>query len=466
MSRFNIKTPGTKTTNLAGGAAFSMKPHEELVHAVLTTFLDDKYYQKVADRLTRIQALVQKSDAKFVANLAIVARTEFNLRTVSHILIGELAKTHKGDDLVKNTIIACATRPDDLTEIVSYVGKPIPKQVRRGVRNALLKFDRYQLAKYKQGTKKVKLVDLFNSCHPKAQFASPEQKQAWADLISGNLPSEGTWETEISNSTDKKSAWENLVKTNKIGYMALVRNINNLLKYGVDEEIIAHAAARIADPEQVRKSKMLPFRFTTAYENVQNNRVFLDALSHAMDAAVSNVPELPGKTLIAVDASGSMSGKPIEIASIFAATLFKANQDSDVILFDNRVVELRTSGRVPVMDIAQSIRSSAMGGGTNTSLVFTYAAQQNYKYDRIIILSDNEAWLANTQHSYNGFKKHSDPFIYVIDIQGYGTNDITGEKVKYMCGWSDRLLDFIGKAESGDTLVKYITDYAKDTNKE
>ncbi len=391
MSKFNEKKD-TKTTNLAGGKAFSMNKELELVHAVLTTFLEDKHYESGDDRMERIKELVVKNDPKFVANLAIVARKEFYLRSVSTLLLGELSKVHNGDSLVKDTIIAATDRPDDLTELVSYVGVPLPKQVKRGVRNAILKFNRYQLAKYKSTKKDVSLVDLFNLTHPKVKHATDEQKEAWALLMKGELKSFDTWETEISSEKNesKKDSWEKLIKENKMGYMALLRNLNNLVKEGVSDEVIDKAIEKLTDPEEVARSKQLPFRFVTAYENVTGNRKLLDAISVAMDLAVSNTPELPGKTLIAVDSSGSMHGEPLEKASIFGATLMKANTDSDLILYDTSVKLLQMGGRAPVIDIAKMIQNEAMGGGTMTSLVFQHASGK--KYDRIIIISDNESW--------------------------------------------------------------------------
>lgn len=472
MSKFSIKNATTaKTTNLAGGVAFTMNPEMEMTHAVLTTFLEDKYYEKGADRLARIQKLVAANKPQFVANLAIVARHEFNLRSVSHVLLGELAKLHTGDSLVKDTIVACAIRPDDLTELVAYVGSPLPKQVKRGVRNALLKFNRYQLAKYKGEGKSVSLVDLFNLTHPKPKHATEEQREAWKDLINGNLASFDTWETEISNSSteDRKAKWEALVRGNKLGYMALIRNLNNLIKNGVSEDVVKMAAEKLSNPEEVKRSKQLPFRFVTAYDNVSGNRVFTDAISAAIDIAVGNVPELPGKTLIAVDSSGSMGGgwgsagadTPMAKASIFGATLVKSNASADLVLYDTSLKEMKVSGRTPVIDLTNKIRSEAMGGGTDTGLVFRYIAQSNKHYDRVIIISDNEAWASYTQGAYNDYKKQTgqDPFVYAIDIAGYGTTDLKGGKVFHLTGWSSRLLDFIGRIEEGDSLVKYIRDY-------
>ena len=469
MSKFNEKNEDSRTENLAGGYAMKRDKKSELVFAVLSTFLENKFYESGDERLERICELVKKNDPEFVAKLAIVCRNEFNLRSVTTALIGELAKTHKGDDLVMRTIEKAVLRPDDLTELVSYIGSPIPKQVKRGIRHALLKFNRYNLAKYKGEGNKVSLVDLLNIAHPNPKFASEEQAKAWKDLIEGNLKQEDTWENEVSANATKET-WENLIKDDKLGYMALIRNMNNYVKYDISDEYVKMVCDRIIDPERIKKSKQLPFRFYTAYMNVQGNRKFSDAISEAMDIAVANVPTFGGKTLIAIDTSGSMgmgndSMSPIIKAAIFGATLLKSNPNSDIILYDTSVVEFKGSGRSPVVDLANRIVNDAKGGGTNTGLVFSYAVKSDKKYDRIIIISDNESWCdsgygTGTQAVYTGYKKltGADPFVYAIDIQGYGTKDIESNKVFHLCGWSDRLLDFITQAEKGDTIVKYISN--------
>lgn len=464
MSKFNAQSRGTKTTNLAGGIAYSMKPDQELLHAVLTTFLDDKYYESGDDRWDRIKNLVQQCDDEFVAKLAYVARTEFYMRSVTTVLLGELALKHKGDSLVSKTIEKSVTRVDDITELVSYLGFVLSKQVKKGIRHALYKFNRYQLAKYKGEGKSVKLVDVFNMVHPKPQFANEEQKAAWKDLVDGTLKETGTWESELSKGGDKTKLWEGLIADNKLGYMALIRNLNNLVKNDVSEETIAKAINKLTDREQVKKSKQLPFRFMTAYKNVEGNRKLTDAISLAMDIAVDNVPELPGKTLIAIDSSGSMMGGAMEKAAIFGATLAKANANADVVLYDTQLQELQLSTRTPVVDLTNGIVNLAQGGGTETSLVFRYATQKKINYDRIIIISDNESWTEgwsgnSVQDYYNDYKKTgADPYVYAIDIEGYGTKDVTGDKVFHLTGWSTRLLDFVGRAEQGNDLVKYINE--------
>ena len=98
------------------------------------------------------------------------------------------------------------------------------------------------MAKYRGEGKSVKLVDVFNLVHPKPQFATEAQQKAWKDLINGKLKITGqTWEAVISASKDKKKDWERLVTENKLGYMALLRNLNNLIKNNVDEDILEKA---------------------------------------------------------------------------------------------------------------------------------------------------------------------------------------------------------------------------------
>lgn len=469
MSKFNTKSESTRVENLAGGKAFSMKPEMELIHAVLTTFLEDKYYEAGSDRLDRIRGLVASVDPVFALKLAVVARKEFHMRSVSHVLLGEVSKTYSGkDDIVKRAIVEAAIRPDDLTELVSYVGTPLTKQVKRGVRNAILKFDRYQLSKYQAKGKGVSLVDLFNLTHPKVQHANEEQKKAWIDLVAGNLKLQGAWESDVSATQGdvdkKKEVWSDLVKSGKIGYMALLRNLNNLLKNSVDEETLTAAASRLADPVEVAKSKQLPFRFYTAYENVKGNRMLSGAISDALDASIGNAPSFGGRTLVAVDSSGSMGGRPVEIAAIFGAAIAK-NSDADIIMYADHVEEVSYSPRTPVIDLVQTMHAKCRYGGTHTSLVFDYA-KNNGPYDRIVILSDNESWMeswsgTDTNANYNKYIKETgqNPYIYAIDIQGYGSHDVVGGKVFHLTGWSDKMLDFMNRIEGGEKLIDYIKNY-------
>lgn len=458
--KFNTKSESPVTVNLAGGKAFSMTPELELIHGVLTTFLEDKFYESNADRMVRLKKLIGMVDPKFVANLAVFARKEFHLRSVSHLLVGELAFVAKESDVVRNAVIDVVERVDDILEIVSYclgTYKKLPKQVKRGARRALFKFNRYQLAKYKAEGKSVSLVDLFNLVHPNPKFATIEQATAWNDLIEGNLKQEDTWENELSAGTGKEGL-EKLILENKMGYMAMLRNLNNFIKYGVSEDAIDKVVAKLTNQEEVAKSKQLPFRYFTAYTNVSGNRKLVDAVAQAMELAVANAPELDGKMLIALDVSGSMSSHA-DKAGILAGALFKRNKNADMIFFDTELHNPKMNSSTPIVDFLSSIYQ---GGGTETSLVFS---QTNKAYYRIVIISDNESWAESWRgndinYAYEAYKLRTgaDPFVYAIDVAGYGTKDIEAKKVRHIAGFSEKVLDLIKWSERGD-MVDLITKY-------
>ena len=459
MAKFNEKKPSNITTNYEGGIAYKHSPEMELIVSCLTTFLEDKFYESGDTRIERIKELIKKVKPEFVAKLAILARKEFHLRSVVHLLVAELSRNHRGDSLVSKTIIKIAERPDDLIEIVAYLEKPLPNQVKKGIRKALLKFDRYQLAKYRLENHKTKLVDLFNLTHPKP--LTKQQEQDWKDLIYGKLKNVDTWEARLSKEKNKEKVWKELVLEEKIGYMALLRNLRNIDEQA-DEETKRKACEIIANRERVKSSKQLPFRFYNAYENVSNQEM-LEAISKALDYSLENVPVFDGKTLIAVDISGSMEGQPIKVASLFAGAFMKKN-DCDVVLYNDSISQFKFLKSEPILTIAQRIQSQVQGG-TQTGLVFDWIIENQKQYDRIIILSDNQSWVETRYYGFQGTQEvfrnylnqtNQNPFVYAIDIQGYGTKDIKGNRVFHIPGWSEKIFDFIKWIEKENQLVDFV----------
>jgi hypothetical protein len=49
-------------------------------------------------------------------------------------------------------------------------------------------------------------------------------------LMKGTLESADTWEVEISREGNKKEIWLRLMKENKLGALATVRNLLNMIK--------------------------------------------------------------------------------------------------------------------------------------------------------------------------------------------------------------------------------------------
>lgn len=83
------------------------------------------------------------------------------------------------------------------------------------------------------------------------------------------------------------AAWEAVIPS--MGVMALARNLRNFDEAGVSDEVAETVARKIADPEQVTKSRMLPMRFYSAFNAAPSLR-WGHALERALTASMANIP--------------------------------------------------------------------------------------------------------------------------------------------------------------------------------
>ena len=461
--KFNFrksKRPRGQTTNLAGGDAFVEASKLELAALLLTSTLGDQYYRAADVTATRLkQLLTEIGDKKFAAKAALYARKEAGMRSVTHLVASELAHTVKGEAWTAKFYDLIVHRPDDALEILAcYLathGRPIPNALKKGLGAALSRFDDYQLAKYRKTRAEITLVDVVNLVHP-------PHTEALRKLVNGTLAPAETWETRLTQAgaaaeSDaelaelKKDVWAKLLTSRKIGYFALLRNLRNIL--ATAPELTDAAIGMLTDKRLITKSLVMPFRFTTALEALQSSGLpnasrVLAALSEAVDASLANVPRFEGKTLIALDGSGSMQGRPIKIGALFTATLAKAN-DADVMLFsdDARYVSINT--RDTTLTVAGWLERQCAAAGTNFHAVFQRAKRA---YGRIIILSDMQGWVG--QHApvanFDAWAKKYDaaPKVFSFDLAGYGTLQFPQRDVFCLAGFSDKMLDTLKHLDS------------------
>lgn len=482
MSKFNKSVVGTnKTTNKSGHIAYAMADKPKLVTQVLTSFFgENKYYGDTTNDLIITANAVIKTDPKFVANLARYARKEMHLRSVSHALTALIAYNVESKPYIKEVVADVVERPDDITEILAcyldMFGKPIANGLKKALGGALSKFNTFSISKYNGGNKAVKFKDILKLTHIKPK--DDEQQKLFSDIINDTLPIAERWETELSTKGNTKEVWEKLIEDNKVGYMACLRNLRNIIN--ANPSNIDKVYFKLRDREQVLRSKQLPFRYFSAYRelgNVSNagSKVF-DVLEDAIEHSIENLPKLKGKTVIAIDTSGSMRDeissrstiKCEDIAKLLAVMAGKICDDVIVYTFDTRIAKINFTSRAGIIGTATSIKS--LGGGTDISLPLQVMIGENIQADRLIILSDNEI---NSGSWYGGYKRicqsyadeyrrkiNKDLWVHAIDLQGYGTQQFFGKNTNILAGWSERVLEFINLAEQGiDNQVKFIENY-------
>jgi hypothetical protein len=472
MSLFNRKASAPAGENLAGGSAFAESGKLELASILLTFTVQDQYYRSAQSGVNRLIELIDAMpDKRFAAKAAIFARTRFGIRSATHIMAAELIYRVKGEQWTASFASGVVRRPDDMTEILAYYQtrfgrSPVPNAIKKGFARAFDRFDRYQLAKYRKRTSAVSLVDVVNVCHP---VPTEENAEALRLLVAGALRSESTWESELTRAGQeaaseddkaerKREVWAGLIKTRKIGYFALLRNLRNVLEQAPD--LVEDACALLVDEQLIRNSLILPFRFVTAIREIEKlncdgTQQVIEALNRAVDIACRNVPKFTGRTLIALDCSGSMGGRVSVIASLFAAVLLKASS-SDLLLFNEDARYHKVNLRDSTLSIARSIRLAE--GGTDFNAIFK---QANRAYERIVILSDMQGWMGGgaPTTSFAAYRKKfkADPKIYSFDLAGYGTLQFPERNIFCLTGFSEKIFEVMKLLESDrDALIREI----------
>lgn len=497
MSNFNTKKQNTSLTkNLAGGVAYKMNTKSELASLMVTSFLcGDKYYESndsVMDRFEKLGQQLLVEDPLFLAKASLYARDKFNMRSVSHfassIILEDMIVNgkNKSDEYIhsiENYLAKVSMRPDDVTEtIAAYKARPnafrskkgriqLPCVAKRGFSRAIGLYDEYRLAKYRNADKDVSLIDAVRMSHAKA---TSRNRDGLKKLVDGTLRMTETWEAKLSTAGKsgskeqvaeaKKEAWSDFVnKGERVEYFALLRNLRNIAEQA-DTETLSKACSLLENGNLIAKSKVLPFRFSSAYDAINSagiattrrNKV-IRALNRAVELSLSNVPKFEGTTAILLDVSGSMEDslsdnsvtRMCDVANLFASVLFKSN-DSDIVMFSSDAEFYNPNPGDSLFTIAKGIRNAM--GGTNMSAAFRILDQ---KYDRIIVLSDMQTWMgsyysASSKTSFNDYKKRTGAKnckLFSFDLSGNGSLQFPEQNVFLVAGWSDKTFDIISKME-------------------
>ena len=498
--KFNFLNTGkSKVTNHEGEQAYKLSPAWQLYTAAVTSGLSDSFYESASTRLEHIRNLIVHNDPEFVARLAVYTRTRMNLRSIPLVLAVELAGVHRGDQTVRKTVAGIIQRVDEITELLAYYQmandrqamkklNKLSKQIQYGLEEAFNRFDEYQFAKYNRATE-VKLRDALFLVHPKAK--DEEQQQLFDKIVNGSLETPYTWETELSTlgqakyPTEKarrdafRHKWEELIDSGKVGYMALMRNLRNLLDAAVSEEHIAKVCRMLASPEAVRRSKQLPFRYLAAYREISKVKsvyagCILDALEQAVSVSAASIKGFDSGTsvLLACDVSGSMQRAVSPKSSILAydiglmlAMLLKSRCQKAVTgMFGDswKIINVPSQGVLANVD-AFYRREGEVGYSTNGYLVLEDLLNRKERIDKIMIFTDCQLWNSRNDTKitavWNKYKEISpDSRLYLFDLSGYGTTplDIVRDDVFLIAGWSDIVFDILSAIDKGGDALSEI----------
>jgi TROVE domain len=562
MSKFNLRrtrpaatSPVTSESSptgrtYEGGAGYLRDSKSELFLLAVTNMVGEHTFYESADRRdTRYAALVRTtalSDPDWAARFLRWLRADANMRTAALVGAAEFVKAHldagggpepggpvpggpvpggpvpdgpvpdgpgPGGPVTNRSVIeSVLQRADEPGELLAYwtsmYGRAIPKPVKRGVADAVLRLGtEFNYVKWDSEGRGYRFADILNLTHPGDRKGSAQHiRGGWQHDLFGYIvkaPHQSdlpipeslrllarrdtllsmpvgerrqvlespevlreagmTWEALAGwlQGPMDATAWEAVIPA--MGLMALVRNLRNFDQAGVSDAVAQQVADRLADPQQVARSRMLPMRFLSAYRAVASLR-WSWALEQAIAHSLANVPTLAGRTLVLVDTSSSMEARfskdgtlqRWDAAAMFGIALASRCAAADLVSFSSaqrswgeapgaRTAQFPMRGGESLLRALERWRSGGffLGGGTDTA----GAVRKHLDgHDRVVILTDEQAAWGDVGHAVPA----STP-LYTWNLAGYrhGHAPSGGRNRHTFGGLTDQAFQMIPLLERG-----------------
>lgn len=461
MSQLNRAVRSTPIFTAEGAKATKISPLHQLIRSTMACMLwEDNFYEeggKIADRIKELVHAVKLEEAAFVA---ITAREQMKLRHVPLLVVREMARhpaLKHSPGIVSDTLARVIQRADELTEFMAIYwqdGKqPLSKQVKLGLAKAFQKFNEYELAKYNRD-KSIRLRDVLFLCHSKpadleageaqwdkaarAKYARTKQfSRGFSDgellygrLVYDKLETPDTWEVELSAGADKRETFMRLMAERKLGDLAFLRNLRNMMEAGVPIGDI------VASGEQRRWGRVLPFRFIAAARVVPALEPHLEAW---MMKCLAGAEKLPGATLLLLDVSVSMGNRlssksdltRLDAAKALAILLREICENVRVFTYNSDIAEVAPRRGFALADAIGKPR-----GGTDTGKAV--AMMNAIPHDRLIVLTDEQ--------SHTSVPAPKAEAGYMINV-ATERNGIGYGPWVHIDGFSEAIVDYIQESE-------------------
>jgi hypothetical protein len=408
---------------------------------------EDTFYEKARDRDGRYATLVRRvavADPQWTARFLRWLRSEANMRSASLVGALEAAGAMVAADLpgARQIVDSVLQRADEPGEALAYWisthGRAVPKPVKRGIADAVVRlYNERALLKYDTASHGFRFGDVLDLVHPKPAADKPWQGELFAHALDrrhgngGEIPAAlptvatnaalrraaaadptvlldadalgragMTWEDALSlagPSVHKGQLWTALIPA--MGYMACLRNLRGFDEAGVPDDVAQAVAARLADPAQVARSRQFPYRFLAAYEQAPSLR-WGQALDRALQLSLANLPALPGRSLILVDTSASMSSRgfsaksamsPVKAAAVFGVALAARGERVDLYGFADGVFRHDVpAGASVIREVDRFIdRVGEVGHGTRIAKSVKKTLRG---HDRVFVITDMQTF--------------------------------------------------------------------------
>jgi 60 kDa SS-A/Ro ribonucleoprotein len=522
--------PRADARNEEGAPAYKLPPKQALAQIAATGCFGGTFYAQATAQLDAVRALVnQIDDNLFLAKLVVYAREKGLMKDMPAALLVLLSKREPA--LARKAFARVVDNGRMLRTVLQMVRsgqfgrKSLSYSLQRAFQRWLNAASVEKLLSASIGSEP-SLRDVLRLARPtppdnerRALFGWLTDKpvEKWAPATEADLPEQvralasyrvaATAEAQVEILGRLKARWDLLADAAKdatvwkaiarqMGPQALRMNLNTLVRHGVlseaaGNETIEYVAGRLADAEEIRRSRQFPYQFLTAYLNAgaEVPQKIKAALHQAAEIACGAIPALPGPVVIGVDVSGSMRSavtgnrgrgatskmRCVDVAALFAAALLRRNPDSLIIPFDDRLHDVRLDPQDTILSLAERLAAYG-GGGTNCSLPLMAAniTNRRRKFVGCILISDQESWIGTGRHgssavmtAWQEFVKNqvalyglefAGPRLVCIDLQPYATTQAPDRSdILNVGGFSDAVFEVVAAFFTADP-TRFVTE--------
>ena len=485
----------TDTRNYAGGAAYKLSDRQALAQLAVTGCLNQTYYADARTQLDDVLAAAAAVDADFLAKTAIYARQSGHMKDTPALLLAALAsispqhlsqafpRVITNGKMLRNFVQIMRSGATGRKSLGSRPKALIQAWLNRVPDEVLLRASIGQSPS---------IADVIKMVHPKPADAKREALFAW--LIGkpcdvGKLP-RNVRDYMIFRDGEKgvpipdvpfqmltslplnKRHWAKIAQRG--GWQMVRQNLNSFLRHGVFEMKgpLRGVAEHLADREAIAKARVFPYQLMAAWMNIDRKMPVevRDALAEAMEIAIENVPELPGRVVVCPDVSGSMT-MPVtgyregstskvtcmDVAALVAAAVLRKNPTARVMPFDTYVHPVNISPGDRVADNARKLLSF-YGGGTACSAPLKKLNAEKARADLVILVSDNESWVDRARGQSTSLmdqwaklkRRCPQAKLVCLDIAPYATTQAKERAdVLNIGGFSDTVFEIIAAFATG-----------------
>lgn len=321
-----IKEP---SFNVASGDSQSEPPSDDDADTASTlsdwqTSAETDAKENPVEKMMRLGAAICGKDGEFLLKLAVYLRQDLGIRGSANFITAIASYQLRCQPFLSVYLPKIISLPSDWLQIATFA-RDLPLRTQVGLPNALRKalvlsfkaFNEFSLAKYntESSQKKKKkelaakgddaaarrlpytlkqLIRMLHVSEPRYEVMCllgktyPATEQQFNELGLGGannarsfdaakanrrmrLEIPRTWETELAAKGNHAFVWDSLVADKKLPFMAMLRNLRNVILQGCVRTTHNLILQKLRSEEQIANSKQFPYRFFSAYDVLNIN---------------------------------------------------------------------------------------------------------------------------------------------------------------------------------------------------